>query len=125
MEYTKVPKPEIAVVDGKVGSLLPFLSFCSLIFRTYSSLIAAQPSRSSCTTPKTSPPQKHTPFLAETLYPGKLHQPSETNTHCSCGLLPFPAAHVGGCVQDCFDCNEQGEYAADAGADGETEERCG
>jgi vacuolar protein sorting-associated protein 3 len=36
MEYQKVLQLEIAVVDGKVGSLLPFLSFCSLIFRMYS-----------------------------------------------------------------------------------------
>ena len=36
-----------------------------------------------------------------------------------------PLPRLDGYIEDCFDCDEQGEYAADAGDDGETEERCG
>jgi hypothetical protein len=41
----RVLKQEIAVVDRKLASLLPFLSFCSLTLRAYSSVITTEPSR--------------------------------------------------------------------------------
>ena len=42
-------------------------------------------------------------------------------------FCPFPAADLSGYVEDRFDRDEQGEYAADAdaGADEETKERSG
>ena len=60
MERQKILKLEIAVVDGKVGFLLPFVSFCSLILRAYSSVTIAQPSRYLCTISEMPPLQKHT-----------------------------------------------------------------
>ena len=86
MDYQKVLKLGLAVVDGKVGSLLPFLSLRLLIFRAYGSVITGQPSRYSCTTSETLPPQRHTALSAETSYPGKSHTSLETIAHC---LLPF------------------------------------
>ena len=82
----------VAVVDGKVGSLLPLLSFCSLIFRAYRSVFTAQPSRYSCTTSETPHPQKHTALSAEMPYQGILHKPSEMNTNCSRSLLSLPTS---------------------------------
>jgi vacuolar protein sorting-associated protein 3 len=119
MEYQKVLKLEIAVVDGKVGSLLSFLSLCSLIVRPYSSVIAAQPSRYSCTTSSETycTPGGDVPRKIAQAVGGKYALQS-----LSCA--PFSLPTLAAMSRTASTATSKG-VRCDAGADGETKDRSG